>query len=268
MLGAIIGDIVGSRFECDNTHSKRFRLFTGTCSYTDDSVMTIAIADALLRAGEEGAPSLGELATERMRFWGAKYPYAGYGGMFNSWLHSANPVPYNSFGNGSAMRVSACGHAGQTLEEVIAMSHAVTEVTHNHPDGMMGAEAVAVAVFLARKGCPLVEIQDYINEHCYPMKQELDEIAKNYVWHSECEGTVVPALECVFEADSFEDAIRNAVALGGDSDTIAAIAGSVAAPYFGVPRKIREAALTYLDEDMIKVLDAFEQKFGSVCPIL
>ena len=262
MLGAIVGDIVGSRFEWDNIHTKRFRLFTGDCHFTDDSLMTVAIADAILRSGD-GFEDLGRHAVERMRYWGRKYPNSGFGGMFIKWLKSDNPQPYNSFGNGAAMRVSPCGWAGKKLAEVTGLSRLVTEVTHNHPDGLKGAETTAMACFLARKGAPMIEIQDYLQEHYYPMDKELEEIAKDYEWHSDCEGTVVPALECVFEADSFEDAIRNAISLGGDSDTIAAVAGGFAGGYFGVPKKIREAALTYLDEEMQRVVAQFEEKYGA-----
>ena len=168
MLGAIIGDTVGSRFEFDNNDSKEFEFLNSNCSFTDDSVMTIAIADAIMQWDIEGRPSfkrLSELASSSMRMWGRAYPYAGYGGHFARWLESDSMGPYFSCGNGSAMRVSPVGWAAGTLEECIAMSRAVTEVTHNHPDGIKGAEATAVQVFLARQGMTLPELKEYEQRH-------------------------------------------------------------------------------------------------------
>lgn len=260
MLGAIIGDIVGSRFEWENIHSKRFRFFDSDCHVTDDSVMTLALADAILRC-EGDYDKLSDLAVERMRFHGSLYPYAGYGCGFKEWLQSEIPEPYGSYGNGAAMRVSACGYAGNSLKEVAELAGKVTEVTHNHPEGMKGAEATAIAVFLARKGCPMIEILEYIQDHYYPLEEELDSIAKTYKWESGCQGTVPPALEAFFESTGFEDAIRNAISLGGDSDTLAAITGAVAGAYWGIPDKIRKAALTYLDDTQLTILNAFEEKF-------
>ena len=281
MIGAIVGDIAGSRFEFDNYKSKDFELFvsydklTGigeedlkammdSSSYSDDSVMTLAIAMAILRWKEMESPScqdLSRLAVESMREFGKMYPLAGYGGTFEMWLHDETMGPYNSWGNGAAMRVSACGWAGRTLDEVKAMSRAVTAVTHNHPEGIKGAEATAVATFLARIGKPKEEIKSVIIRDYYPLDFTLDEIRPGYEFDVSCQGSVPQALEAFVESASFEDAIRNAVSIGGDSDTIAAICGAVAGAYYGVPDDIRAKAETFLPFHLIETLHSFESKF-------
>ena len=222
MLGAIIGDIVGSRFEFYNLEGEEFQFLDENCSFTDDSVMTIAIADAILQWDSEGRRSYGrlsELATKLMREWGLSYPYAGYGAHFTQWLESDTMGPYNSCGNGAAMRVSPVGWAATSLEECIAMSRAVTEVTHNHADGIMGAEATAVQIFLANQGMGLASLKKYEEEHYYPIKHDLAWLLKNYRWHSLCNGTCQPAYECLYESIGFEDAVRNCMLVGGDCDT-------------------------------------------------
>ena len=281
MIGAIAGDIAGSRFEFDNHKSKDFELFvsydklTGTgdedlkammdsSSYSDDSVMTLAIAKAILRWKEMESPScqdLSRLAVESMREFGKMYPLAGYGGTFEVWLQDETMGPYNSWGNGAAMRVSACGWAGLTLDEVKAMSRAVTAVTHNHPEGIKGAEATAVATFLARIGKPKEEIKSVIIRAYYPLDFTLDEIRPGYEFDVSCQGSVPQALEAFVESTSFEDAIRNAVSIGGDSDTIAAICGAVAGAFYGVPDDIRAKAETFLPFHLIETLHSFESKF-------
>ena len=187
MLGAIIGDIVGSRFEWNANKTKSFEFLTqiGGCKPTDDSIMTVAIADALL-ACENNYDNLSEKTVSKMQTLGRKYPNAGYGGHFYCWLHSNNPKPYNSFGNGSAMRVSPCAYAAKTLEEAIELSRAVTEVTHNHPEGIKGAEAVAVAIFMALEGKSILEIRDYIDKHYYPMNFTLEAIRGDYIFDVTC----------------------------------------------------------------------------------
>lgn len=264
MIGAIIGDIVGSRFELDfdeeNFKSKDFKLFTKRSSFTDDSVLSIAICDALMRSKADHS-DLSEQAAASMRSIGREYPRCGYGGMFWEWLYSSDPKPYNSFGNGAAMRVSACGYVGISIEEVKALSKAVTEVTHNHPEGIKGAEAVAVAVFLARTGRSMTEIRDYIVKNYYPLDFTLNDIRETYQFNETCQGTVPQALEAFFESTDFEDAVRNAISIGGDSDTLAAITGSVAEAYYGVPKSIRERAVTFLDECLLGVLHEFEMKY-------
>ena len=262
MLGAIIGDIVGSRFEWNNNKSKQFDLLTYKCSVTDDSIMTLAIAKALLESKSDYS-DLSENAVKYMQNIGQHYPNCGYGRHFREWIYSDNPKPYNSYGNGAAMRVSACGFVANTLEEVKQLSKAVTEVTHNHPEGIKGAEATAVAIFLARSGKNLLEIRDYITKNYYPLNFSLDEIRDNYEFNESCQGTVPQALEAFFESKNFEDAIRNAISIGGDSDTIAAITGGIAGAYYGIPTDIRKHALTFLDERLLKILVEFENNYPS-----
>lgn len=235
MIGAIVGDIAGSRFEFDNCKDKDFELFVRSAPidgmssidtdatlvesvYTDDSVMTLAVADAVCRWKDSGVTSYDELslfAVESMLEFGKMDPLAGYGGRFEIWLHDETMEPYNSWGNGAAMRVSACGWAGRTLDEVKAMSRAVTEITHNHPEGIKGAEATAIATFLARTGNSKEEIRSVIVQDYYALDFTLDEIRPGYEFDVSCQGFVPQALEAFIESTSFEDAIRNAVSIGG-----------------------------------------------------
>lgn len=261
MIGAIIGDIVGSRFEWNNIKSKNFELFTEKCFFTDDSVMTIAVADALMRA-DGNIDILPKCAVESMQRIGRPYPDCGYGGSFYYWIYSDNPHPYGSYGNGAAMRVSGCGFAAKTLEEAKALSKAVTEVTHNHPEGIKGAEATAVSIFLARSGKSIDEIRRHINSEYYPINFTLDEIRDTYTFNETCQDTVPQALEAFLESVDFEDAIRNAISVGGDSDTLAAITGGVAEAYYGVPKDIKNKALTYLDEGLLQIVNRFYETIG------
>ena len=306
MIGAIVGDIAGSRFEFHNRKTKDFTLLVSRddvperprpkkgdkprrlgeallsggsllssmlkdhavqeriCYFTDDSVMTLAVADAILKWRENGGGSYETLSAEAvksMQAFGRLYPHAGYGGSFRRWLAEENPQPYNSWGNGAAMRVSACGWAAWTLDVVKGMSRAVTEVTHNHPEGIKGAEATTVAVFLARMGKTMEEIRAAIVRDYYTLDFTLDEIRPRYRFDVSCHGSVPPALEAFFESTSFEDAIRNAISIGGDSDTIAAITGAVAGAYYGVPADIRAKAESFLDGRLLETLHAFEREF-------
>ena len=260
MLGAIIGDIVGSRFEWNNNRSKQFDFLTYKCSVTDDSIMSLAIAKALLESNSDYR-DLSENAVKYMQGIGRHYPNCGYGGRFRDWIHSDGPKPYSSYGNGSAMRVSACGFVANSLEEAKQLSKAVTEVTHNHPEGLKGAEATAVAIFLARSGKNLLEIRDYITKNYYPLNFTIDGIRDSYTFNESCQDTVPQALEAFFESKDFEDAIRNAISIGGDSDTLAAITGGIAEAYYGIPTEIRKHALTFLDERLLKILVEFENKY-------
>lgn len=257
MLGAIIGDIVGSRFEWHNNRSKDFDFLTYKCFATDDSIMSIAIAKALLDSKKDRS-NLGTLAVMWMQTLGRKYPDAGYGGNFRHWLTDPDPHPYNSWGNGSAMRVSACGFAADSVEDAIRLSRTVTEVTHNHPEGIKGAEATAVAIYMARSGKSLLDIQQYINERYYMINFKLDDIRDTYQFNESCQDTVPQAFEAFFESTGFEDAIRNAISIGGDSDTLAAITGGIAEAYYGIPADIRTHALTFLKEDLLKIILDFE----------
>ena len=213
-------------------------------------------------SGSSDSGELSALAVRAMQDFGRRYPRAGYGGHFAQWISEDDPRPYNSWGNGAAMRVSACGWAGRTLDEVKAMSRAVTEVTHNHPEGVKGAEATAACVFLARQGKSKDEIKAYVSEHYYPLDFTLDEIRPSYDFDVSCQGSVPQALEAFFESTSFEDAIRNAISIGGDSDTIGAIGGAVAEAFYGVPNEIRTKAMTFLPQHLANVLDRVEAVFG------
>ena len=249
MLGAIIGDIAGSRFEFNNIRSKDFDLFGEGCRVTDDSIMTLAVAKAILACNGDWE-RLGENAVKYMREIGRKYPDCGFGGMFRKWVFSGNPDPYNSFGNGAAMRVSPCGFIAQTEEDAKLLSRKVTEVTHNHPEGLKGAEAVSVAIFLARNGSTKNEITERIVKDYYALGFTLDSIRETYQFNETCQGTVPQAIMAFLESVSFEDAIRNAISIGGDSDTIAAITGSIAEAYYGVPFDLKCKAQSYLDRDL------------------
>ena len=258
MIGAIIGDIAGSRFEFNNYRHKDFELFTPECMVTDDSMMTLAVGKAIMESKPDWS-DLGRNAVKTMQQVGRPYPGCGYGGRFMEWMYSDNPQPYNSFGNGAAMRVSACGLAARTLNEAKALSKAVTEVTHNHPEGLKGAEATAVAVFMARNGAGREEIREVIDREYYPMTFTLDEIRPTYWFNETCQDTVPQALQAFFESTDFEDAIRCAVSVGGDSDTLAAITGSIAEAYYGVPEEIRCKAIEYLDEGLSGILSAYAE---------
>ena len=263
MIGALIGDIVGSVYEFHNLKSKEFPLFTPENCPTDDSIMTLAIAQAVLSA-QGDLEALPQLAVQSMVALGNRYPNAGYGGRFYQWLQKGKyttPKPYNSFGNGSAMRVSPCGFAADSLDQAIAMARQVTKVTHNHPEGMKGAEATAAAVYLAKAGQDKQAIRQYILENYYDISFTLDEIRPTYTFDVSCQGSVPQALEAFFESVSFEDAIRSAVSIGGDSDTIAAIAGGIAEAYYGVPASLRAQAMPYLTLRQKTVLQDFEERF-------
>lgn len=262
MLGAIIGDLVGSRFEWHNHRNKQFELLTYKCSVTDDTIMSLAIAKAILESKSDYG-NLSEAAVTYMQRIGRLYPDCGYGGNFRQWVDATAPKPYGSYGNGAAMRVSACGFAARSLDEAKSLSKAVTEVTHNHPEGIKGAEATSVAIFLARSGKNLLEIRDYITLNYYPLDFTLDSIRDSYQFNESCQDTIPQALEAFFESTGFEDAIRNAISIGGDSDTIAAITGGIAEAYYGIPTDTRKHALTFLDERLLKILVEFENKYPS-----
>lgn len=261
MRGAIIGDIIGSRFEWNNIHTKEFELFTDKCFFTDDSIMTLAVAQAIMDCEGDYA-RLGENTVRCMQEIGRPYPDCGYGGRFRQWMYSDDPKPYNSYGNGSAMRIGACAYAAKTIEEAKLLARAVTEVTHNHPEGIKGAEAAAVAAFMARMGEDKKYIEAVIDSEYYPMDFTLDGIRSTYYFNETCQMTVPQALKAFFESDSFEDAMRNAISIGGDSDTLAAITGTVAQAYYGIPEDIAQKAEAYLDDRLAGILTEFERRFG------
>lgn len=245
-LGAVIGDIAGSQYEWDNCKSKDCELFSSRCFPTDDSVMTIAIGAALLEADGD-YKKLGKLAVENMRSIGLKYMSCGYGASFMKWLKSEHPAPYKSYGNGAAMRVSLCGHYAESIDEAKELARKVTEVTHNHPEALKGAESVAVAVYLAKEGKAKEEIRDYITKNYYDIDFTLDEIREEYRFDVSCQGSVPQAFEAFFESEDFEDALRNAISIGGDSDTIAAITCAVAGAYYEISEELYTKALSFLD---------------------
>lgn len=233
LYGAIIGDVVGSKYEFNNIKSKNFPLFSDGCGYTDDTIMTIAVAVALKNSHNKKEKFASNLVKEMQRF-GQKYPFpqGGYGDRFNAWLKNKHPKPYNSFGNGSAMRVSACGIYAADLKEAVDLAEISASVTHNHPEGIKGAKAVSAAIFLAKQNFGKEEIKEYIEQNFYPLKETADEIRKHYTFDETCQGTVPQAIIAFLYSNSFEDAIRNAVSIGGDSDTVAAITGSVAWAFY------------------------------------
>lgn len=263
MIGPIIGDIVGSYFEFHNKKSKEFELFPKYfVHYTDDTVMTLAVAVAILVYKERGG-DLGKIAAKVMRDFGSKYPHAGYGRGFNLWLKDSTLGPYNSWGNGAAMRVSACGWMGETLDECLKYAQKVTEITHNHPEGIRGAKAVTTAIYLARMGNSIKDIKRAITGVYYDINFTLNEIRDSYEFTEASQDSVPQALECFFESTSFEDCLRNAISIGGDSDTIAAIACSVAEAYYGVPYDFYITAKTYLDRFLNECLDKIEEEYPS-----
>lgn len=252
MIGAIIGDIVGSRFEFDNIKTKNFDLFSVDCDFTDDTVMTLAIAKALTRRNDK---DFKQILISTMHEVGGQYPSCGYGGRFLDWIMDESTEPYNSCGNGSAMRVSAVGWCAQTLAEAEALAKISAEVTHNHPEGIKGAQAVAGAIFLAKTGASKDTIREYITANYYALDFTLDEIRPTYQYEIVCQTSVPQAIQAFLEATSFEDAIRNAISIGGDSDTVAAICGSIADAYYGVDEDLRETALSYLDDYLLDIYE-------------
>lgn len=260
MYGAIIGDIVGSRFEFDNIKTKDFEFFDTRCHFTDDTVMTCAIAAALLTYHNVPNVKLDEAATYWMQKLGRKYIGAGYGAKFYQWIKSDNPKPYNSYGNGAAMRVSPCTWAARSLIQTDDFVEQVTSVTHSHPEGIKGAKAIATCIYLAKEDKSKPLIYNWMKEH-YDMDFTLDEIRPTYTFNETCQGSVPQAIECFLESTSFEDCIRNAISIGGDSDTIAAMAGSIAEAYYGVPDWMIGEARAKLDPYLCQIIDKFDKQF-------
>ena len=260
MYGAISGDMIGAPYEIDRgDKTKDFPLFIRSSQFTDDSVMTIAVAEALMDTMGQDDDKIKAALITSMRKWGEKYPHAGYGARFIHWLRAADPKPYGSFGNGSAMRVSAAGWLYKSLEETRHMAALTAEVTHNHPEGIKGAEATAAAIYLARTGRNKEEIKAYIvREFGYDLTRTCDEIRPDYRHVESCQQTVPEAITAFLEGKDFEDVIRSAVSLGGDCDTLTCIAGSMAEAMYGIPAPIREECRKRLPSDMLAVCDRFE----------
>lgn len=250
MIGAIAGDIIGSVYEWRPVKTKEFPLFQPGSRFTDDTVLTCAVADSLLTRRPYG---------EKLREYYHYYPEAGYGGKFAAWAAQECMAPYNSWGNGSAMRVSPIGFAGNSLEEVLAEAKESALVTHNHPEGVKGAQAAAAAVLLARQRRSKADMKSYLEKQFgYNLSQTLAEIRPDYTFDVSCQGTLPAAILAFLEATDFEDAVRNAVSLGGDSDTLACITGAIAQAYYGVPENIRAAVLKILDQRLRQVVFQFE----------
>jgi len=261
MLGAILGDIIGAPYEFDRGNkTKDFPLFLpGRSKFTDDSVMTIAVAEALMNSMGKSDEEIKAALIDSMQAWGCWYPNAGYGIQFAKWLKQWPPKPYGSFGNGSAMRVSSVGWLFDTLEETRRVARLTAEVSHNHPEGIKGAESVASAIFLARTGHSKKQIRQYIiQEFGYDLSMTCDEIRPNYYHVETCQGTVPEAFAAFFEGTSYEDVIRTAVSLGGDCDTLTCIAGGMAEAYYGLPQELEREAEDRLAEDMLEVVRRFQ----------
>jgi len=250
MIGAIAGDIIGSVYERRPVKTKDFPLFHDRCRFTDDTVLTVAVAQAVLT---------GRPYRECLKTVGGRHPRAGYGGAFARWLRAEDPQPYNSWGNGSAMRVSPVGFAFSSEDEVLRQARRSAEVSHNHPEGVKGARAAALAVFLARKGTGKEGIRARIaGDFGYDLSRTVNDVRPGYSFDVSCQGTVPEAMIAFLDSQSYEDAIRNAVSLGGDSDTLACIAGGIAEAFYGaVPEDIRREARKRLTPDLLEIVDLF-----------
>ena len=256
MFGAIIGDIVGSRFEFNNLKSKEFGFFHDKCSFTDDTICTASVADILMH-DMDPAPALQKFCRD--------YPNAGYGGFFFQWIGSENPKPYGSFGNGAAMRVSPSAflHRHNNLEDALVAAERVTNITHNHEEGIKGAKAATHAIWLAFHGRSAPAIKEMIaQEYGYDLSRTVDEIRPSYEFNETCQSTVPEAIICALESESYEDAVRNAVSIGGDSDTLGAIAGPIAEALHGIEERfIQTACDQYLDERIVGIMrEMYSQK--------
>lgn len=262
MYGAILGDIIGQPYEFHGGNkSKEFPLFCKDPHFTDDSVMTIAICDGILKAGLDADEHTMKTAMiTSMHIWGHKYPHAGYGGRFYLWLAIENTKPYNSWGNGSAMRVSSVGWLFDALERTREVARWSAEVTHNHPEGIKGAEATASVIWMARNGYFKTQIKEYIiKEFGYDLSRTCDEIRPSYYHVESCQETVPEAITAFLEGSSFEDVVRTAVSLGGDCDTLTDIATAMAEAFYGVPEALKTECLKYTRPDMHEVMKEFEK---------
>ena len=262
MYGAITGDIIGSQFEFDRGNkSREFELFGKNCEYTDDTVMTVAVAEALLDAGKDAdEKTVKEKLICSLKKWGKKYPYAGYGNRFKLWVLSDKSEPYGSYGNGSGMRVSPVGWLYDSMERTREVAIWTAEITHNHPEGIKGAESTAAAIFMARHHAAFEEISNYIeDEFGYDLSRTLDEIRPDYCHVEDCMKTMPEAFTCFLEAGSYEECIRNVMYIGGDTDTLGAIAGAIAEAYWGIPEDLIRKAKEYLPDDIKAVVERFEK---------
>lgn len=264
LMGAILGDIAGSIYEFDPHKSTDINLQDNRMDYTDDTIMTIAVADWILNDKRHTMNGL----VERMQQWGRRYPHlmGAYGNMFSQWLRSDNPMPYNSWGNGSAMRVSAVGFAFDTLEETMNVAKKCAEVTHNHPEGIKGAQATAAAIFMARTGSPKKEIRRFITDTFgYNLDRSCDDIRPTYGFDGSCQGTVPESIIAFLDSKDYEDALRLCISLGGDADTMGAITGAIAGAYYNkMPYALYEFGMEKLPKDIQNVVGLFNSKYGQI----
>ena len=269
MIGAIFGDMVGSTYEFHPTKDYNFQLLTPDMRYTDDTVMTLAVANALMDTYGEDDDTIRRSVVQHMQHFGRKYRDAGYGARFYYWLDQRNPKPINSFGNGSGMRVSAAGWLYPTLADTLHIAKLTAEVTHNHPEGVKGAQAIAACIYLARKGVSKADMKHYIaNTFHYDLDRTLADIRPWYKFDVTCQGSVPEAILCFLESDSYESAIRNAVSLGGDADTQACMAGAIAEAFYGdVPAAYKQEALDRLPTDLRAIHWRFERFFEEECTV-
>ncbi len=268
MIGAIIGDIVGSVYEFDNVRTKDFPLLRAESAYTDDSLMTVAVARAAAHACEgQNAFQAGVISEMRKIARLYPCPMGGYGARFAQWLYSPAPEPYESYGNGSAMRVSPCAEAAASLDMALDLARQSAQVTHNHPEGIKGAQATAAAVYLARTGEGKAEIRAYVQARFYPLNRTVDEIRPLYRFDETCQGTVPQAITAFLESENFEDALRIAISLGGDSDTLASITCAIAWPFYAknglddVMTQLRDRAMEILPEKLRETVAGWERRF-------
>lgn len=275
MYGAILGDIIGSVYEWHNVKTKEFPLFAKHSRFTDDSVMSLAVADGFMAAfadercsvngpedvNDSNMDEVADHIAQSMKLLGRKYPGAGYGGRFKSWI-AYGTEPYNSWGNGSAMRTSSAAWIFNDIDTVRRMAALQAAVTHNHPEGMKGAEAVSSAIFLARTGSSKDVIKEYVTkEFGYDLNRTCDEIRPGYEFDVSCQGSVPEAIIAFLDGEDFEDVVRTAVSLGGDSDTIAAMAGSIAEAYYGVPEELKAKCKDFLTKTLFDILERFTEAY-------
>jgi len=252
-LGAIIGDVVGSKYEFHNHRSKKFELFDKDMFFTDDTVMTLAVMDILLNKKD---------VVKTMQEWGNKYPNVSWGASFGLWLKEKKPQPYWSYGNGAAMRISPVGWIAKDEDEVMKLSNRITNVSHDHPEGMWGAYITALCVFYARKG----KSKDFIKkvaERYYDLDFDYEELRKTYYFNETCQNTVPQAIYCFLISKSFEDCLRISVSIGGDTDTLCAISCAIASAYYGIPKNIEQKINSYLDDDMLNLIERFEETLNA-----
>lgn len=278
IMGGIVGDISGSRFEFSPIKSKQFELlkmsdnqfqarqsfrdYRENCHFTDDTVMTIAVANALLDANGN-YDNLSELVVKNLKEFGKKHRYVGYGAKFNAWLNSQKSEPYNSFGNGSAMRIGAVPYFAKDIEELKRLSRLVTVVTHNHEEGIKGAEAVASCIWLAWNNYSKQQIKEYVEKNYYTMDFDYNELLQTYVHDESCQNSVPQSIYAFLISTDYEDAIRTAISMGGDADTMACIAGAIAEAFYGMPKDLEEKGMKFLTEDLKEVIKKFDDKFNN-----